>query len=77
MDWAFDREEEYGRWGNAAEVVHMREFDYEGKKAHVKKLWKEDPEKYYEWKNWCIELDQLPDFFGTAENPIHIDESKL
>ncbi len=77
MDWAFDREEGYGRWGNAAEIVHMEELDYEGKKAHVKKLWQEDPEAYAEWKKRCIELGQLPDFFGTRDNPIPIDESKL
>ena len=77
MDWAFDREEGYGRWGNAAELLHMREVDDEGKKAHVKKLWEKDPEKYAEWKQWCIELSKLPDFFGTADNPIPIDESKL
>lgn len=77
MDWAFDREEGYGRWGNAAEVVHMEELDYEGKKAHVKKLWQEDPEKYYEWKEYCIRYNRLPDFFGTCDNPIPIDESKL
>lgn len=77
MDWAFDREEGYGRWGNVAEVVYMRELNNHGKKAHVKKLWQEDPEKYNEWKNWCIELDQLPDFFGTQDNPLPIDESKL
>ena len=28
-------------------------------------------------KNFCIELGVLPDFFGTADNPIPIDESKL
>ena len=77
MDWCFDREEAYGRWGNAAEIVHMEKLDYEGKKKHIKKLWQEDPEKYLEWKHRCIELGQLPDFFGTADNPIPIDESKL
>ena len=77
MDWAFDREDGYGRWGNAAEVVHMEELDDDGKRAHVKKLWEEDPTKYSEWKSRCIRLNQLPDFFGTRDNPIPIDESKL
>ena len=77
MDWAFDREEGYGRWGNAAEVVHMRRLDNESKKDHVKKLWQENPERYGEWKQWCIDLSKLPDFFGTADNPIPVDESKL
>ena len=52
-------------------------LDEEGKKAHVKKLWREDPKKYYEWKEWCIRLNRLPEFFGTRDNPIPIDESKL
>lgn len=67
----------YDDWGNANEVVNMRHLDEEGKKAHVKKLWQEDPKKYYEWKAWCIELERLPDFFGTSDNPIPIDESSL
>lgn len=67
----------YGDWGNAAKVVRMEERDYESQKEYVKKLWEEDPKKYEEWKNFCIELSLLPDFFGTADNPIPIDESKL
>lgn len=67
----------YGGWGNVINLRNMKSLDEKGKKAYVKKLWEEDPEKYYEWKAWCIELDQLPDFFGTSENPIDIDESKL
>ena len=44
----------------------------------MKKLWQEDPKKYYEWKEkFCIRLDQLPGFFGTHDDPIPIDESKL
>ena len=66
----------YGDWGNAAEVLHMEQQDSEGKK-YAKKLWQEDPKRYEEWKNFCIELSLLPDFFGTAEDPIPIDESKL
>ena len=77
MDWAFDYEEGYGRFGNASEVLKMRELDYEGKKEYVKKLREEDSIKYYEWKSWCIRLNRLPDFFGTRDNPITIDESKL
>ena len=67
----------YGGWRNSGEVVNMKRLDDEGKKAHVKKLWQKDPEKYYEWKEWCIRLNRLPDFFGTRDNPIPIDESKL
>ena len=71
------KEEGYGDWDNIDEVLIMEELDYEGKKAYIKKLWQDDPKKYFEWKEWCIELDQLPDFFGTSDNPIPIDESKL
>jgi len=55
----------------------MKNLDSSGKKDHIKKLWQEDPEKYYEWKNWCIRLNRLPDFFGTRDNPIPIDEFEL
>ena len=71
------KEEGYGDWDNIDEVLIMEELDYGGKKAYIKKLWQDDPKKYFEWKEWCIELDQLPDFFGTSDNPIPIDESKL
>ena len=43
----------YGR-RNITEVIIMKNLDSSGKKDHIKKLWQEDPEKYYEWKNWCI-----------------------
>lgn len=77
MDGVLDYDYGYGELGNAAEVVEMEELSYDEQKAHVKKLWLEDPEKYYEWKEECIRLDMLPDFFGTHDNPIPIDESKL
>ncbi|PWB84778.1 hypothetical protein MBBWO_15440 [Methanobrevibacter woesei] len=67
----------YGEELNMYEVVFMEDLNYEDQKKHVKKLWKEDPKKYYEWKEWCIEWNQLPSFFGTHDNPIDIDESKL
>ena len=35
------------------------------------------PKSYYKWKEDCIRLNMLPDFFGTRDNPIPIDESKL
>lgn len=62
---------------NVTEILNFEKLDYEGKKARAKKLWKEDPEKYNEWKAFCIRCNQLPDFFGTRDNPIPIDESKL
>ena len=67
----------YGEWGNPAKVVHMEKRSFEEQKDYVKKLWQEDRKKYYEWKEFCIHLSQLPDFFGTRDNPIPIDESKL
>ena len=67
----------YGEQDNFYEAGVMKELDHEGKKKYAKKLWEEDPKKYYEWKEWCIDLDVLPDFFGTHDNPIDIDESKL
>ena len=66
----------YGR-RNITEVIIMKELDFSGKKEHVKKLWQENPETYYEWKDWCIQLNRLPDFFGTRDNPIPIVESEL
>ena len=62
---------------NVTEILNFEKLDYEGKKARAKKLWQEDPERYYEWKEFCMKGKQLSDFFGTLENPIHIDESKL
>ena len=59
------------------ELSHMDDLDDEGKKKNIKRLWEENPSDYYEWKEWCISLDKLPDFFGTHDNPIPIDESKL
>lgn len=77
MEYTFDRPEGYGRFENTSEVRNMRRLDNDGKKDHIKKLWQEDPKKYYEWKAWCIARNRLPDFFGTRDNPIPIDESKL
>lgn len=74
---ALDYEEGYGEWRNLSEVQEMENLNYEDQKKHVKKLWEEDPKKYYEWKQWCIKWDQLPNFFGTCNNPIDIDEFKL
>ncbi len=67
----------YGMLGNASEVEYMKILNDDEKKARIKELWLEDPEAYYEWKDECIELGELPELFGTRDNPIHIDESKL
>lgn len=67
----------YGDWGNVVKIVRMEERDYEAQKKYIKKLWQEDPKKYFEWKEFCIRNNQLPEFFGTRDNPIPIDESKL
>lgn len=77
MDDTYDGIEGYGRFENTSEVRKMRRLDYKGKINHIKELWQEDPEKYYEWKAWCIARNRLPDFFGTRDDPIPIDESKL
>ena len=47
----------YGR-RNITEVIIMKNLDSLGKKDYIKKLWQEDPKKYYEWKNWCIRLNR-------------------
>ena len=65
-----DGEEGYGSLENILHVKHMRKLDNNSQKAYVKKLWVENPKVYSQWKQWCIELDQLPDFFGTDDNPI-------
>ena len=78
MKDALDDNYGYGEWGNAAKVSSMRRLSPDDQKAYVKKLWQEDPKKYSEWKeDYCIRLNRLPDFFGTRDNPIPIDESKL
>ena len=73
----FGRQIAYGSWGNSIILNNMKHRDHEAKKAYVKELWEEDHDKYYEWKEWCIRLNRLPEFFGTRDNPIPIDESKL
>lgn len=71
----------FGTYGNKydfiREVLRMKRLDEAGQKEHVKKMWKENPVEYFEWKEFCIENNRLPEFFGTRDNPIHIDESKL
>ena len=69
--------EGYGRWGNAAHRVNMKKLTPEEQREYVKKLWLEDPIKYFGWKNRCIRNNTFPDFFGTHDHPIPIDESKL
>ena len=69
--------EGYGDWENILHIKHVQKLSNDDQKAYVKKLWRENPEQYNEWKSLCIELDQLPELFGTLENPIPIDESKL
>ena len=77
MDWAFDYPEGYGDFGNAAEVLHMEELNLDNQKTRITELWQKDSKKYYEWKKYCISRNQLPELFGTRDNPIPIDESKL
>lgn len=67
----------YGDFGNAAKIRRMKKKSPEEQKKYIKKLWQDDPEKYYEWKKKCIRIGALPNLFGNANNPIPIDESKL
>ena len=67
----------YGWLRKADEALYIKTLSDEEQKTYIKKLWLEDPEVYYEWKEYCIELSKLPELFGTKDNPIHIDESKL
>ncbi len=71
----------FGVYGNKydffREILRMKRLDEKGKKDHVKKLWKESPFDYFEFKQWGMENNYLSDFFGTVDDPILIDESKL
>ena len=67
----------YGDLGNAAKIRRMKRKSPNEQKAYIKKLWQEDPKKYHEWKEKCIRISALPNLFGTPNNPISIDESKL
>ena len=73
----FDCDSGYGNWGNPAKILRMRERTPEEQKKYAKQLWQENPKKYYEWKEFCIRRNALPDFFGTRDNPIPVDETKL
>ena len=72
-----DSHEGYGRWGNAMHRVNIKELTPEEQKKYIKKLWEEDSFKYFQWKNRCIRANSFPELFGTRDNPIRVDESKL
>ena len=72
-----DGQEAYGTWANLILVMQIKKLSPANQKAKIKELWKSDSETYLEWKNWCVDCNRLPDLFGTRDNPIHIDESKL
>lgn len=72
-----DGQEAYGTWANLILVMQINKLSLANQKAKIKKLWKSDSETYLEWKNWCVDNNRLPDLFGTRDNPIHFDESKL
>ena len=68
----------FGMLRNTDEIMSIEELDcLEEKKAYIKELWLENPRAYYQWKSYCINCEKLPELFGTKDNPIHIDESKL
>ena len=72
-----DSHEGYGKVGNVIHIVKIDELTPEEQKEYIKKLWQEDSLKYFQWKDYCIRCNVFPDLFGTRDNPIPIDESKL
>ena len=69
--------EGYGRWINGRHVLIINDLSDDEKKEYIKRLFQEGPDKYFEWKAWCIRCDRLPDIFGTHDNLKDSDESKL
>ena len=67
----------YGEIINVAHVVHLERMTEADQLKYIKELWQEDPKKYSEWKDECMKLGELPELFGTKDDPILIDESKL
>ena len=67
----------YGEIINVAHVVHLERLSHDNQLEYLKGLWQEDPKKYYEWKEECIEMGELSDLFGTKDNPTSLDESNL
>lgn len=67
----------FGDFENDFHIVVLRKMSPSRQKEYIKELWEENPKAYFEWKEMCIKLDQLPDIFGTSDDPIPIDESKL
>ena len=70
-------ESAYGEVINTAHVVHLEEMTKEDQLEYIKELWQADSKTYFEWKDWCLKSNELPELFGTIDNPILIDESKL
>lgn len=67
----------FGEWDNLLHVRRLKKLNPDDQKNYIKKLCAEHSDIYFEWKAWCIRLNRLPDLFGTRDNPIPIDESKL
>ena len=67
----------YGSIINNAYVVSLNGKDKLEQLKYIKELWLKNPILYSQWKQWCIDSGFLPELFGTRDNPIHIDESKL
>ena len=70
-------EKGYGDWDNDFHIVVLRKMSPSDRLKYIKKLWLDNPSAYKEWKEECLQLNQLPELFGTHDNPILIDESKL
>lgn len=67
----------YGTIINNAHVVSLKGKDKQSQLKYIKELWLKNSIVYSQWKQWCRDSNFLPDLFGTHDNPIHIDESKL
>lgn len=67
----------FGTRDNISYIVFLEKMDDSKRRAYLKKLYLKDPKKYFEWKELCMESNQLTDIFGTIDDPLPFDESKL
>ena len=61
---------------NHLETVLLTIFTPEEQKISLKYLYKKDPVKYFEWKQWNLDHNLVPEVFGTKENPIDLHEEE-
>lgn len=78
MPIVFDGEYGYDGFKDYLYVDLIDEMDsMDEKLEQIKSMYLRDPEAYSRWKQWCMNRNKLSDIFGTIDNPIVIDESKL